>query len=520
MNAPARNRLWRRIGLGASLGVALYAAAAAWLLVAGAVGGCRTTLPADPGADLAPGPAATDGALDGSVAVPENKFGPSTAGPSDSISGRGEASDSLVGRIVVASADDRESRGVIDSHAVRGGARTRLWETGSEAVAWRPSPGGDRVAYVAARRAPPEAEYLVVRALRPAAATEEVAGGEATLGRLAGHVWSADGRRLAYLRSAVAGEAWELRVIEVAEDSGTPSSQVAGTMAPHGTRVSDDAGAEGASGVPEGEIGRTEAAGQGLIDKQGPLWHADAATFAGAGLRLVAWAAGAGRFAIAEHDLAGGAPRAVLVVDGGDQVEERIPLSPGARVYGASDSGERLAWYEPPGDVATRAGAEGGSGVGLGGSDRPRLVVLDLGTLERFELAIEAGSGAPLDVVWSPDGERLVWRELARAGGSDGGERLMLAMPGAESASVLLLEGGAGTRDERSGLHPLAIDPSGEFLLLGRGRDVTPERADLHAVRLDGGLELPLGWALPDGVWGVAWFPELDDGDQALQLWP
>ena len=399
-----------------------------------------------------------------SLPTPSEHLLPATEQPGDSAgeirssgsdSAGGESGDTeprptkdlvwaLAGRLIIASVDDREPRGVVDAFDPASGERTRLWDTGPETSAWTIAPDGHAVAYLAAVRQPTAIERLIVQATVPNAEPRIVAGGEAATARFSGFAWADDARTIVTMRqigfpgSEQASDArWELQLLAVEEGDANAFST--------NERV---------------------------------IWLADATEVGPVALSVAAWDSGVGRVAVLESGLDGGPVVAVRLIDTarGEPIA-RLSLDAPGEGFKASSSGDRLAW----------------SSVSDGSITILRLADGQIAT------TIPNPTGAKRDsLVWSPDSWQLAWREDGPAG----------AAADTQVVVVDLDDGGPPKPHHLTGsaLRPLAFSLDGEFLLVGAGMPNGVETREARILDPEGDTApIDLEWSLPDGRWGVAW---------------
>ncbi len=356
------------------------------------------------------------------------------------------AQSTLSGRLIIASVDDPEPRGVVDAFDPVSGERTRLWATGPETSAWSMAPDGLLVAYLASVREPSEIERLVIRALAVGAEERIVSGNEAAVSRFAGYSWSADGKTIAAIRQIGfpgsqpdADARWELALLAVADG---------------------DEFAESAN--------------------ERVIWSVAAAETGGVALSLAAWDSTSGRAVVLESGLDGGPVVALRVIDTVQGSElMRQSIAGAGEGFRASSDGTHLAWIR---------------------IDNGAIVVFHLADATH---ALEVPSDTEVvrdNLVWSDDAGRLAWREDG-APGLAAETRVVVAEVGnGGSLQVHALSGRA--------LRPLAFSPDDDSLLVGVGLPEGIETSELHFVAPMSDAEpSALGWTAPAGRWGLSWVP-------------
>lgn len=435
------------------------------LLFAIAGAGCRSGPATPPGSGLptaaaiTPGPSAPGGA------------GPAAGGSDAGLSPDDAAAiraAQLPGRLVAIAPDPEDFRNWATVLDLEAATDVMLWETadGVNASDWSPAPDGSRVAYRAIERlgeATVAKESIIVRELTADATPREIVSVDTARARLAGFVWSADGRAIAYGRRVGGGagaasntppvaEAWEVRIIDI-----DPAAVEAVALTP-----------EPGAAMPGDRV----------------VWRADGAAVGSAALSVAGWDPAAGRIALTEVAGEARVASAVRIIDtkAGEEVG-RVDIEAPALSVVPSPGGRYLALPEwdttPP--------------------TPPRMRVLTPASAEVTHLASLEPGIAINGPAWSPDGAWLAWVELPA---DPTGPPRVRAMPvtGEGAGFTATLE---GSRDAQH----LAFAPDGRAVVVSLSAGETETWDRIEALRVPDGRRLPLPWAPPAGTWGMGWVP-------------
>ncbi len=380
----------------------------------------------------------------------------------------------LQGRIIALAAGEDGAGNVAHAIDPVSGHATELWqiERGTTVSEWRVSPDGRRVAYRRTKDDGSAREALVVRDLATGATPVTLAVMDISDARLAGFVWSPDGKALAFGRevgaassrepAAASARGWELHV------------------------VAADVTAGGVGGGDAAEA--NPAADRILCEMQGSDLGSQLPI-------LVGWRPTARRAAVLELARDAGFGNTVRVIDTvtGEEVASLV-VNVIVRGVIASPDGRLLALLE--------AEAE------------PRRVrLLDQASGVVVDVAPIPAGWVPGTPVWSPEGRWLAWTERPGADAGASGKVVVIraARPDriggrldGEALFSLELEG--------QGTEAVAFSPSGDVLLVAEAEPYSVEPSRLSVYRVPDGEGGPLAWAPPAGTWHIGWVSDILSG--------